>query len=98
MTKVMLRLAVVFCGQGVMAWLFYRSRVLSHPSWTDSDLVVFGLPLAVGFAVSVWVMFHVAFREMSPLRRRAAILGLATGGALMSSFTGTVIAFNLYGT
>lgn len=96
MTKLILKLAVVFSGQSVMAWLFYRSRALSHSFWTDSDVVVFGLPLAVGFSVSAWILF-LGFPPMAASLRMTAIFGLSGVGAVISSYVGTVIAFNLYG-
>src|SRR5947207_8002385 len=68
MVKLIVTLPVVFGAQGVMAWLFYRSRAVSHASWTDSDFVVFGLPLVLGFAVSVCVLFF-RFPPMSASRR-----------------------------
>jgi hypothetical protein len=86
-------LAVVFGVQGVMAWFFYRSRAVSHVSWTGSDFIVFVLPLIIGFAVAACVLFYSVPRE-----HLAAILGLSAIGAVISSFVGTVIAFNLYGT
>ena len=93
MTKLILKLAVVFAIQGVMAWFFYRCRVVSHASWADSDFVVFALPLLVGFAVAACVLFFGFHRK-----RMAAALGLSAAGAVVGSFAGTVIAFNLYGT
>ena len=93
MTKLILKLAVVFGIQGVMAWFFYRCRVISHESWAGSDFVVFVLPLLLGFAVAAWVLF-LSFHR----RRIAATLGLSAVGAVVASFAGTMIAFNLYGT
>ena len=93
MGKLMLRLPLVFGAQGAMAWFFYRSRVVSHASWTESDFVVFGLPLLVGFAVSLLVLF-LGFPQMPAGKR----MTMSAVGAVISSFVGTVIAFNLYGT
>ena len=97
MGKLIVTLLMVFGAQGALAWLLYRSRAVSHASWTDSDFVVFGLPLVVGFAVSVSVLFF-SFPQMSASKRMTAIFGLSAVGAVISSFVGTVIAFNLYGT
>ena len=93
MTKLIFKLAVIFGIQGVMAWFFYRCRVISHESWAGSDFVVFVLPLLVGFAVAACVLFFSFHRK-----RIAATLGLSAVGAVVASFAGTVIAFNLYGT
>jgi hypothetical protein len=93
MTKLILRLALVFAVQGVMAWFFYRCRVISHESWAGSDFVVFVLPLLGGFAVAASVLCFCFHR-----RHVAAALGLSAVGALVASFAGTVIAFNLSGT
>jgi hypothetical protein len=93
MTKPILKSAVIFGIQGVMAWFFYRCRVISHASWAGSDFVVFVLPLFVGFAVAAWVLL-ISFHR----KRIAAALGLSAIGAMVASFIGTVIAFNLYGT
>jgi glucan phosphoethanolaminetransferase (alkaline phosphatase superfamily) len=93
MTKLILKLAVVFGIQAVMAWFFYRCRVISHESWAGSDFVVFLLPLLVGFAVAAGVLFFSFHRK-----RIAAALGLSAVGAVVASFVSTVIAFNLYGT
>lgn len=97
MSKVFITLPMIFGAQGAMAWFFCRSRMVSHALWTDSDLVVFGLPLLVGFAVSAGVLF-LSLPQMSGSKRMAATLGLSGVGAVVSSFIGTVIAFNLYGT
>ena len=97
MGKLIFTLPMVFGAQGVMAWFLYRSRVVLHASWTDSDFVVFGLPWLIGFGVSVCVLFF-SFPAMSASKRMTAIFGLSAVGALISSYAGTVIAFNLYGT
>ena len=93
MTKLVLTVAPIFGAQGAMAWLFYRSRVVSHASWTDSDLVVFGLPLVAGAVVSFGVLFF-RFPQISVSKR----FGISGVGAVFSSFVGTTVAFNLYGT
>ena len=93
MTNLILKLAVVFGIQGVMAWFFYRCRVISQASWAGSDFVVFVLPLLVGFAVATCVLFLGFHRK-----RIATTLGLSAIGAVVASIAGTVIAFNLYGT
>jgi hypothetical protein len=49
MTKLILKLSVIFGIQGVLAWFFYRCRVISHESWAGSDFVVFV------FAVACWI-------------------------------------------
>src|SRR4051812_8867587 len=97
MSRLIPKLALVFVTQGVLAWFFYRSRVVSHSSWADSDLVVFVLPLVIGLAASNWVLFY-AFRRVAASKRLAIAFGLSTVGAFISSYVGTVIAFNLYGT
>ena len=93
MTKLILKLAVIFGIQAVMAWFFYRCRVISNQSWAGSDFVVFVLPLLGGFAVAACVLFF-SFHQ----KRIVATLGLSAVGAVIASFAGTVIAFNLYGT
>jgi hypothetical protein len=101
MTRLILKLAVVFSSQGVLAWLFYRSRVVLragfHPSWTDSDFTVFGMPLLIGFALAALVLFS-SFSQLSASKCIAATFGLSAAGAVAASLVGTVIAFNLYGT
>jgi hypothetical protein len=67
--------------------------VISHESWTSSDFVLFVLPLLIGFAVTACARFF-SFRR----KRIGATLGLPAVGAVVASFVGTVIAFNLYGT
>ena len=76
-----------------MAWFLYRCRVISHAPWAGSDFVVFVLPLLAGFAVAACVLFF-SFRR----QRIAATIGLSAVGAVVASFVGGVIAFNLYGT
>ena len=93
MSKLILTLLLIFGAQGGMAWFFYRSRAVSHALWTDSDFVVFGLPLVVGFAVSAGVLF-LSLPQICTSKRMAATLGLSGVGAVVSSFVGTVIAFN----
>ncbi len=97
MGKMIVMLPLVFGAQGVMAWFYYRSRVVSHASWADSDFVVFDLPLVVGFAVSACILFF-RFPLMSISKRIGVTFALSVAGAVISSFVGTVIAFNLYGT
>ena len=80
-----------------MAWFFYRNRAVSHALWADSDVVVFDLPFLVGFAASACVLF-MSLPHISTSKRMAATFGLSAVGAVVSSFVGTVIAFNLYGT
>jgi hypothetical protein len=53
--------------------------------------------LLIGFAVFVSILFF-SFPQMSALKRMAVIFGLSAAGAAVSSFVGTVMAFNLYGT
>jgi len=76
-----------------MAWIFYRSRAVAHLAWADSDLVVFVLPLLLGFVFSALVLWRSALSK-----RGAAVFGLAAICALISSFVGTMVGFNLYGT
>jgi len=97
MSKLIFTFPVALGAQGALAWFFYRSRAVSHASWTDSDLVVFGLPLMVGFAVSACVLF-LSFPQMSAPKRMTTAFGLSGVCAVIASFVGTVIAFNLYGT
>jgi hypothetical protein len=102
MTKLVLKLAVIFGGQGVLACQFYQSRVVElrpgfPPSWTDSDFIWFGLPFVIGFVLAALVLFS-SFSQLPASKRIAATLGLSAAGAVVASFVGTVIAFNLYGT
>src|SRR6266576_6671042 len=98
MTKFVPKLLAVFVGQAAMAWLFYRSRAVLHSSWADSDFVVFAVPLIVGFVISTAILLPSAFPKLPTSKRAPAVFGLAAGNALISSFIGTVIGFNLYGT
>jgi hypothetical protein len=97
MSKWIFTFPIALGAQGALAWFFYRSRAVSHASWTDSDLVVFGLPLVVGFAVSACVLF-LSFPQMTAPKRMTTAFGLSGVCAVIASFVGTVIAFNLYGT
>ena len=87
------KLVFVCIAQAVMAWFFYRSRAVAHSAWANSDFVVFVVPLVLGFAISALVLW----RSSSP-KRWTAVFGVATTCALISSFVGTVVGFNLYGT
>ena len=93
MRRAAFKVVFVCITQGVMAWFFYRSRVVAHSVWADSDLVVFGLPFVLGFAISALVLWL----SSSP-KRWAALFGVAAICALVSSFVGIVVGFNLYGT
>jgi hypothetical protein len=97
MSKLLLTLSVVFGAQVTMEWFFYRSRVISHAAWARSDLVVFGLPVVVGFAVAACILF-LSFPKIATLKRMLVTLGVSATGAVISSFVGALIAFNLYGT
>ena len=98
MTRLIINVLLVCAGQVVMAWLFYRSRAVLHSPWTNSDLVVFGVPLVLGFFIFAAVLFRLAFPRWPASRRSPVIFSLAAIGALISSLVGTVIGFNLYGT
>jgi hypothetical protein len=93
MTRATPKLLFVCIAQAVMAWLFYRSRAVTHLAWAESDLVVFVVPLVLGFAFSALVLSRSASS-----RRGVPALAVAAVCALISSFVGTVIGFNLYGT
>ena len=90
-------LPVVFGAQGAIQWFFYRSRVVSRATWADSDLVVFGLPLALGAAAAAYILFMSLSRVSTPKRILISLAGSCVG-ALLSSYAGVVVAFNLYGT
>jgi hypothetical protein len=92
MTRLILKLLVVFAAQAAMAWLFYRCRAVSHLPWADSDLLVFGAPLIFGFLAAATVLFF------SGAHRRSVMFGLVAASVVVSSFVGIVIGFNLYGT
>jgi hypothetical protein len=98
MKRAIPRLLLVCIIQAVLCWLFYRSRVVAHSSWADSDLLVFAVPLAAGFAVSALVLFRSGFATAAAWKRGAALFALAAACALISSFVGTVVSFSLYGT
>src|SRR5579859_693516 len=97
MSKLLVTLPVVFGAEAVLQWFFCRSRAVSHAAWTDSDFVVFIVPLVVGFAVAACVLF-LSLHRVSLLKRVLVTLGASAGGAAVSSIAGMVIAFNLYGT
>jgi hypothetical protein len=97
MSKLILTLPLVYGVQGALACLLYRSRVVSHASWTGSDFLVFGVPLMVGFAGSVCILFF-SLPKMLVSKRVAALFGLSAVGTAISSLIGVVVAFNLYGT
>lgn len=88
MRTLMPKLLFVYASQAVMAWLFYRSSAV-----VESDWIVFGIPFAIGFVFSAVVLFR-----SLPVLSRPTILALASSGALIASFVGTVIGFNMYGT
>ena len=91
MSKLIVTMPLVCGAQVAMALFFYRSRAVSHAVWTDSDLVVFGFPVVVGFAAFACVL-------VSPAKRMADTLGPAAAAAVVSFFVSILIAFNLYGT
>ena len=98
MSKLIPKLLVVSFVQALMAWFFYRCRVRSHSHWTDSDFIVFGVPLLAGFAAFALILFRSAFAKRSSSKRGVIIFGISAGGALLSSFVGAIVGFNLYGT
>ena len=90
MVNVVLKLSVVYLGQVFVAWLLYRSRAISHSYWANSDFVVFGVPLLVGFVLSALVSYSV-------VKRASSAFWIAGVGAVASSLVAAVIGFNLYG-
>ena len=97
MSKLTVSFSLVCASQIAIALFFYRSRAVSHALWTDSDLVVLGFPVLVGFVAFAGVLF-LRSSLMSPGKRIAAALGPAAAAALVSFFLSMLIAFNLYGT
>ena len=97
MKKSLLTLPFVFCAQSAMGWVFYRSRVVSHAAWTDSDFVVFGVPLLLGIGMATCILF-LSFPKIPAVKRLLVSLGASATGAVISSFAGALIAFNLYWT
>jgi hypothetical protein len=98
MTRTITKLLFVCSCQVALGWLFYRSRAVAHLSWADSDLVVFGVPLLAGFVVSALVLLRSGVLKTNGSKRGAAIVGLAAGCAVISSFVASVVGINLYGT
>jgi hypothetical protein len=90
-------LPCVFCAQGAMEWAFYRSRVVSQAAWAGSDFVVFGVPLLLGCAVAGFILF-LSFHIIPTQKRLLVSFGTSVAGAVIASFAGALIAFNLYGT
>src|SRR5215204_1481908 len=98
MAKLIVMLLGVFAAESVMAWLFYRARAVSHSSWAESDLVVFGLPAALGFVAARMILLISAFPTLPNSKRVRLIFGLAGAGAVVPHLFGILIGFNLYGT
>ncbi len=99
MSRAVPKLMFVCIAQAVMAWIFYRSRAVAHAGWAESDFVVLALPLVLGFAISALVLWRSGWLSSLGLSRRgAAVFSVAAISALISSFVGTVVGFNLYGT
>jgi hypothetical protein len=90
MSRATPKLLLVCTAQTTLAWLFYRSRLVTHMAWAESDFVVFVLPFLLGCSLSALVLWR-------SLKHDTAI-GVAVICALVSSFVGMVIGFNLYGT
>ena len=61
MLTLILKLVAVFMGEALSVWLLYRCRAVLHLPWASSDLLIFYLPLVVGFVAFAAVL----------LRRRA---------------------------
>jgi hypothetical protein len=97
MSKLIVTMPLVCGAQVAMALFFYRSRAVSHAAWTNSDLVVFGFPVVVGFAAFASVLF-LSSPLLPPAKRMAARFGAAAAAAVVSFFLSILIAFNLYGT
>jgi hypothetical protein len=83
----------VCIAQAVFAWLCYRSRMVTHSPWADSDLTILVLPFMLGFCCFAFILFQSAWPK-----RRVSVFGVAVLFALCSSLVGTVVGFNLYGT
>ncbi len=97
MKNLPLILPLVYCAQAAMQWISYRSRAVSLAAWAESDFVVFGVPLLAGFAVAAFILF-LSFSKMPTQKRLLVSFGLSVTGAVIASFAGCLIAFNLYGT
>ena len=98
MLTLILKLVAVFIGEILSVWLLYRCRAVLRLPWAGNDLIIFYLPLAVGFVAFATVL----------LRRRATAqfsdgqmlgrLALAAVGTLASFCAGMLVGANLYGT
>ena len=97
MSRLVPRLLLVCLCQAALTWFLYRGRVVGHYPWAASDLVVFGLPLVIGFGVLALLLVS-AFAKINAWKRGVAAFGLAMVCAVMSSFVGAIVGFNLYGT
>jgi hypothetical protein len=97
MTRLAIKLAIVFSLQAMMGWFFYRCRAISHFRWASSDFIIFILPLLIGFGVAAAIVF-LSFPRISLAKRTTAALGLSVVGAVISSYVGIFIGANLYGT
>ena len=97
MSRLIITSPLVFGAQVAMALFFYRSRAVSHASWTESDWVVFGFPTLAGFAAFAFISF-LSIPYESPATRTVVALGLSVTAAVISFFVGMLIAVNVYGT
>jgi hypothetical protein len=93
-----IKAVLLFVAQAAVAWFFYRCRATSHFAWTNSDFVVFGVPLLAGFVAFVFVLFRSAFRNTPSSKRALFIFCISAICSLIASFVGAVVGFNLYGT
>jgi hypothetical protein len=70
--------------------------VTSHSAWTNSDSVVFGLPLLAGF-ISIAVLLLRSAYKISSSKRVLIIFCISAVFASFASLFGAAVGSNMYG-
>jgi hypothetical protein len=92
-------IAAVFIAHGVLQFLLYRGRVVSHWSVADSDLFVFGLPNLLALSAYATIFSWMAMKRTSSASAKVAFVVLLTIVVGFFSMWGSMLVpFNTYGT
>jgi hypothetical protein len=90
-------LASVFVLYGLVGFLLYRGRCVSHWPFCDSDLVIFALPFLLAFVTNAYVLFSSSWLRPRSMARQVGLLLVSFILAFLSFWAYMVFAVNTYG-
>jgi hypothetical protein len=90
-------LAFVFMVYGVLGFLLYRGRWVSHSSFFESDLIIFTVPFLSAIIANAYILFSSGWLRPRSAARRVGLLLVGFILAFLSFWAYMVCALNTYG-